>query len=763
MNFLNHKLRRDVLQNWTQFFSVFLMALLSVLVYVGLEGVWYGMQTSVDTFIEESQLADSWIYATGFTDEDIETIHYIDGVEEISVKTSLQVSATMSDIDTQLLLETPGTGNISTPFIVDGQNISSELIGIWINLEYAEAHDLLVGNIISIELYDTHAELEILGIIQSPTRMYFTGTPDFIGPNARLHGYGIISEQVLSEKLQFSGLPNLIEIRGIENHVRHVAPDLLRESYLSYFNQSTLFEVSNATSRAGMLRNISFLFSFIFILLSILAMYTTIKRLIEAQTGDIATLKALGYSNIAIGFHYTSYGLLIGGIGAIIGVLLSPLVSLFVLQSQQFMFSVPDWGIAYTWTSLVVMVFVVSICVLSAFWASRKSRTGLPALFLRGNTIKIGKSSFFEKIDLLWEKLSFGSKWTFRDGTSNPIRILMGIIGVSGSMMLLLAGFGMMDSMNALVENSFGIEYSYTYRARINRFNTIDENANLQQDLGGQWIQILQAQITSIDDEHRVLTIFDEGIYFDLGTTEGEPMEQDGVYISIGFANHAGLQVGDHLSMRVSLDVNEYEFEIVGIVAPSTPQGIFITVKTWENAGGNFQPSDLLIGGHVILSQLEDDMRIESITLMEDQRTNALELIDSFGGIIRLIVILGIMLVIVILYNLGALNFTERTRDYATLRVLGFHRREIRQLVMRENLITTVIGWLIGIPLGQWFLEQYTGALSLESHIIFFPYLTTTSLVIASIIAIGFSLTTTFLLGRRIKNIDMVEAIKGVE
>ena len=196
---------------------------------------------------------------------------------------------------------------------------------------------------------------------------------------------------------------------------------------------------------------------------------------------------------------------------------------------------------------------------------------------------------------------------------------------------------------------------------------------------------------------------------------------------------------------------------------PNTPQGIFLTAETWESAGGTFQPSDLLVGDHISLIQLEDDIRIESITLMEDQRTNALELIDSFAGIIHLIIVLGIMLVVVILYNLGALNFAERTRDYATLYVLGFHRREIRQLVMRENLITTAIGWLIGIPLGHWFLGQYTGALSLESHIIFYPNLTTTSLVIASVIAIGFSLTTTFLLGRRIKNIDMVEAIKGVE
>jgi len=762
MNFLNRKLKRDILRNWTQFFSVFLMALLSIIAYIGLEGVWYGLEANVNTFTTEHHLADSWLQVTGFTEADIVAINDISGVEAISLKTSIQVAASIADMDTYILLETPGNENIGAPFIVQGVDISADLIGIWINLEYAEEHQLVLGDIINVNYLGLDAELEVLGMIQSPARMSFV-PPGSVRPDPQTLGYGIISEHTLEAVLQHNELPNLIEISGADNQVRDAAPELFGERFISYFNQDTLYAVASAIDRANTLRNVSFLFSSIFIVLAILAMYTTIKRLVETQTKDIATLKALGYSNKVIGLHYASYGLWIGGVGAILGAVCAPLLSLFILETQAEMYSVPNLGIAYTWTSIIMILMIIGACALSAFLASRKARIGLPALFLRGDSIKSGKKVFLEKINFLWKKLAFGSRWTFRDGMANPIRILMGIVGVSGSMVLLLTGFGMSDSLDALVENSFGIDMTYTAHIRVNPFNTPIENNELRDQLDGQWIQTLQANIISADMENRVLTVFDEGEFIQLKTLEGEYMQQDGIYIAEGFARAAGLRVGDTLRIRVSLARNEFEFEIVGIVTPSTPQGIHITAETWKNAGGNFWPQELLIGKNVVENELLNDARVEQITLMENQRANAVDFVESLGGVVRLIIVMGIMLVIVILYNLGALNFTERTRDYATLRVLGFHRKEIRTLTMVENMITTLIGWLLGIPLGNWFLEQYIDEFSLDNHIIFYPHISVISVIIASAIAIGFSLTTTFLLGQRIKKLDMVEAIKGVE
>lgn len=762
MYFLNQKLKRDIFRNWTQFFSVFLMALLSVLVYVGLEGVWYGMETSVSNYVEEANLADAWLHAVEFTESDIEYISNIDSVEDISVKTRIQVSASQPDVNTYILLETLGTSAISMPTIIRGESISSEGEGIWLNLEYAEVHNLSVGNYVAIAFGGQETELKILGIIQSPTRMYFTGTTDFVAPNAQLYGYGMITERVLKEQLNYNRMPNFMELSGDGRELRERAVEILENRYISYFNRETLFEVSNALDRSSTLQRLSLLFSFIFITLSILTMYTTIKRLIDTQIQDVATLKALGYSNRMIGIHYTLYGLIVGGIGAILGALLAPLISRVVLSTQQEMFSVPNWGIAYTWSSLLVIVMVVSICSLSAFIASRNSRKGLPAVFLRGNNMKSGKAIFLEKASFLWGKLTFGSRWAWRDGLGNPVRILMGIIGVIGSMMLLMAGLGMPDSMNGQIDDSFGRDFTYTAQLTVNPLNTDEENAELYQELGGQWIQRLTARTMPDDGVDRVLTIFDDGNYIQARTLDDMPVQSEGAYLTEGFAKALNLDVGDYIRVQASLDVNEYEFEVMGFLPISTPQGIYIHVEAWENEGGDFHPQRMFIGDNTNIEQLRSDVRIEEVISMKDQRSNAEEMVENIGNIFRLIIATATLLVVVILYNLGALSFTERTRDYATLRVLGFRRKEIRKLAMRENVMTTLLGWILGIPAGYLFLEQYVATFS-TYQIVYYPQLKTTSLVVASVIAVGCSLLTTLLLGRRIKRVDMVEAIKGIE
>lgn len=136
---------------------------------------------------------------------------------------------------------------------------------------------------------------------------------------------------------------------------------------VSFNSRSTLPDVSNALDRVGQIRNLSYLFSFIFILLAILAMYTTIQRLIKSQYDIIATFKALGFSNFQVGIHYASFGLFVGGLGSLTGLIISPTISWFVLKKQQQMFSIPHWNISYTYSAVFVVLGVILICICQPF------------------------------------------------------------------------------------------------------------------------------------------------------------------------------------------------------------------------------------------------------------------------------------------------------------------------------------------------------------------------------------------------------------
>lgn len=756
MKYLNSKLWRDIKRNWTQFFSVFLMAFLSVLVFVGLQGSWHGLEVSLEKYIESSHLPDSWLQSIGFTSEDIEKIENISGIDNVNAKIRIQTTVqTDSAKDKYIILDT--FDNTDMVYNVNkGSRLDNNADGIWINKEYAEKNDVKVGDYIEVKYGDTKSSLNVLGILQSADRIYFTGTLEFMAPNYPNYGYGYISEEAIKSKLNYQGSPNTLEVYGENEELREKVEAILGNRYVTYYNRDTLVDVSEPLDRVGQIKNLSFMFSFIFILLAILAMYTTIRRLVETQTKEIAVLKAMGFSNRKIGIHYGSFGALVGCGGAILGIAIAPILSSFVLWTQKSMFSLPEWKLSYSLSSLIVILLVVAVCIVSAVFASKDAISGLPALFLRGTIEKKGRKFFLENIKNFWRKLKFENRWAIRDAAVNRVRLLMGIVGVTGGMMLLIVGFGSPDSINHLVDKAYSENFTYDKRLEVKNYEEALDKYE------GQWVQISQARYSPDDGFNRLLIIISDGEYVNMKTVDGERIKEDGLYVTQGFADRAKLKKGDKLAVRPSLYDKEFEFTIAGIITSETNQGAYIMQKTWESAGGTFSPRTILTGPEITNDIIKDDTNIVGVIEINEQKDNAYVFVDSFMSVFYMIIGFAILLVVVVLYNLGSLNFAERVRDYATLRVLGFHKKELRNITMIENIATTFIGWVLGIPLGIWFLDIYVRTFS-TIRLEYTSYLGVRTMVLATVVVWIASLTTTMFISRRIQRLDMVEALKGVE
>lgn len=757
MKYLDLKLRRDLRKNWQQFFSVFLMSLLSVLIFVGLQGAWHGLEKSLDSFISSSNVPDIWVQTTNLTDYEVDRIKSLDGVKSVVPKTRITAEIdSKSNADKYLILDSFSTPSKQIANVTDGAEFSSTTDnGIWINKEYAASNNLSVGDILKITLAGKTANVKILGFVQSANRIYFTGSLEYIAPNYNNYAYGYISKNTMDKLLGTQIPSNLVEIYSSNADIRDEIEDILGNKLVTYYNQKTLTDVSEATDRVGQIRNLSYLFSFIFILLAILAMFTTIRRLIESQTKEIAVIKALGYSNSQVTRHYISFGLLVGTIGAVSGAIVSPAMSWFVLETQKTMFSLPNWQIAYSWSSLLIIILVILICSLSAYFASRKAIKGLPAVFLRGKSKEV-KHVVIERISFLWNKFSDETKWAVRDAFLNRVRVLMGIIGVSGSMMLLIAGIGMPISMNHLVDKAYNVDFSYSKRLTVSDYELADKTYD------GQWVQISQAHFSKDDGYNRLLIVISQGNFVNATTSKGETIKEGGLYVTNGFAEAANIKVGDKMKVIPYHDGKEYTFEVKGIVTSESNQGAYIMSSTFEKAGGVFNPSTLLVGDNVSSRQLSNDSNIQSVIEKNNQERNAYDFVNSLMSVFLMIIVFALLLVVVVLYNLGSLNFVERARDYATLQVLGFSKRKLQNITIIENLITTSIGWIIGIPMGIWFLRQYVATFS-TIRIEYTAYVSWQVLLLASLLVWLTSLLTTVVISRRIKKIDMVEALKGVE
>ena len=454
MRYLHIKLLRDLRQNWQQFFSVFLMSLLSVLIFVGLQGAWHGLEKSLESYLKQSELPVVWVQARQIDESKIKQVELLSSVEKvISKKKGFANIVRLDKTDGRINLETITDNQLVT--VTEGSPFSEgKQDSIWIDGNYAKKNHLQIGDSISISSRGKQIDLEIVGFVQATDKIYFTGSMEYIAPNHDNDAYGYIADNEIAKGILGLSSDNALEIYGSKVDLRGDLESIFGGDLVSYQDQKSLTEISEATDRVGQIRNLSYLFSFIFILLAILAMFTTIQRLIDGQTKEIAVLKALGFSNQAISLHYILFGLVVSLLGSFAGFAISPLMSWFVLETQKSMFTLPNWQISYSSSSMVVGIVVIIICVLAAYLASRESARGLPAIFLRGKE-KVAKSVFVERFSSIWQRISYPSRWAIRDASFNRIRVLMGIVGVAGSMMLLIAGIGMPVSMNHLVDKAY--------------------------------------------------------------------------------------------------------------------------------------------------------------------------------------------------------------------------------------------------------------------------------------------------------------------
>lgn len=763
MKFLIKKMIRSIIQQWSQFLAVFLMAFLCMLVYSGLEGAWHGMEVEINRYIEETNLADEWVYATAFTPEDLCAIEQIEGVEEVALKTWIDTTVKVTNHhNSYLSLTTIGEKEISVPHLEQGVTVSENVKdGIWLDANYVEENNIQVGDSIEITYGSVQTKLTVAGVIISSDKIQYSGVSEFLAPQPDYYGYGIISKYTLEEKFGYRYPGNLLEMKSKDSAVRDEIRGILNERYIAYYSRDTLPEVSTALERVVQLKSVSILFSTFFLMLSILSMNTTIKRLIDSQAMDIVTLKAIGYTNKKLKLYYASYGLFLGALGGGLGISCAPLLSSFILQTQKVPFRLPHWSYVYRWMTIVVLIAIIVICTIAAYITSAKSCKGLPCHAMQ-NTSKKGCHIVLERMEKLWDHITFGSRWTWRDALSHKARIYMGIVSVSGCMMILMASFGSPDAIKALVTDTLMNDFTYSYRAKVNALNTEEENDSLAKEYKGQLIETVQTRITPDDGKERVLTIFSQGDYIGIRTTDQKAMTDGGAYVTEGAANCLEIKIGDTIKVTAPLDTNVYEFTVEGILPSSTPQGVYLTERTWVDAGGSFRPSHMMLGKNTDIATLQSDDRITQVMTMRVQMDNVEKFNDAIMGTFYLMRMFAIVLAVVVLYNISTLSFTERTRDYMTLRVLGLHNKEIRALTMKENLFTTLIGFVIGIPAGFKFLEIYCNTFTTTS-LVYYPSITVTSLVIVYTLTLVSSMTTTILLTRRIKKIDMVQATKGIE
>lgn len=773
MKYLFIKFRRDVVRMWVQFIAVFMMSVLAITIYSGMEGVWYGLKCETDEYYEETNLADAWVNGIHITDEMINKIENLEDIEKVDKAMTFTLGVTDFNDKTDLKVISTDSTELFNPIIRDGSSLDIEAINsIWIDETFADKRNYSIGDEITLKYNDQEHKLKIAGIILHSEFIYYTGSVTDTVPNHELHGYAWINEKTAKEL--YGGYScNELRLRLVDedNVPDKEIEEILGESFYNFSLRDDISSVSQINKEINQMQNMANLFSAVFIMLAILCMYSTMTRIVHTQTLYIGTMKAIGFSNLMIRLHYVCYGLFVSLIGCLLGTFMGRnIVSKAVMRIKKATLTIPEWRVSLSKNIYLVIGAIVLVCVGATLLAVQKTMNQYPAESMRNNqNVKKNKYYIGSNNSKLWRRLSYQTKWMIRDNLQNIVRWIISIIGIAGSMVLMMAGLGFRDSINYSNDYVYNKQFSYKYKAVINNVDSPEKISAFESNFTDKFQREYEYSIDIFDKdnnkERRTISVIEDGDYIHLEKTSGESLslDEDTLAISKKTADKLGIEKGDNVKFRILGSHEYYEAKVTDIVISPSPQGIFISDKYLEkNFDKKFIPNTYLFENDNDHDTIADLDIVKEMSDIDAQFDNMKIMTKSVMTIIYLMIIASVLLGCIIIYNLGMLSFIERMRDYATMKVIGFYQKEIRSIIIRDSLIVTIIGWVIGIPVGYWFLSFYIGIVQFKTFE-WVPTLTVLSFCLSTLIVIAVSLIVNLVVANKVKKISMVEALKSVE
>lgn len=767
---LKRKLFRDLWQNRTQFLSIFLMAFLGLFVFAGIDAESNGIGLSTDYYYEKTHLADNWVIGAGFSGEEQKAIEKLEQVESVDRKAVLSAKAKVGngeELDMELnFLETI---NSSFPYRIEGEEFLADTEGIWLEELFAKEWDLKVGDYLTLEYEGREFTEQIRGIIIHPEYIFYMLNSDSMMPNYGQYGYGFLSaeeypmqEGVVYNRLVIKRNDN-VENRLSENAFKEEIKNVLDRDDIVVLDRSQNTGIETIASEQEQHAAMGIMFSAVFLLIAVMGIVTTMTRMTSNQRIQIGTLKALGFSKRKITWHYVSYGMVISAAGSILGAIIGPLTLPYLfLPSMSASYILPEWLLGMSDMSYYAVGLSVIASTIISFLSCRKELRDMPAITLKPAAPKNIRHSMLEK-SKLWLSMNFSAQWNMRDIRRNKARSLMGIAGVAGCTMLMFCAFGMKDCIDEFIVWQYGGLITGQYKLMFAE-NTSDlEKEEYAQQFKGQLVQEGSCEFRKGDVVKKGnVNIIEDGNYIHYQEEHGEELAipEYGVALSVKMAKLLDLEPGDFVEWHIVGEEDWEKSRITALYRTPTGQGITIHRKAFEAMHYDFSQTSLYTNKS-IPDYVKDSDEISGVISISQLKLDLEENMEMVSIMIVILIVAAVVLGVIVLYNMGVLSFMEKTREIATLKVLGFSSNRIRKILGQQNAWITMLGIVAGLVLGYWFLDLIMQTMSEDYDMPTVVYIMT---YVYSVIGTwSVSMGVNRILSGRVKTICMVDALKGVE
>ncbi len=734
------------------------MAFLGVFVFAGVGGESVGLEVNSNEYYNDTNLADGWIYSANLDDDFLDDVLSLSPTTQIERQLIIDSVADFSN-DPEIALHFVENNTISMFYLVEGEPLDmNDSDGVWIDKSFADAVGLKVGDNITFEFNGIKIEKTIRGLGYSPEYVYHASKSSVIPDFSKL-GFAYMSYKAFP----MDDVPyNVLNVKfdGNASEYNDLLSDKLDGKYNSFVERSQHTSVSQFSEEMNQHEMMAGIFPVVFILIAMLILLTTMTRIIAHQRTQIGILKACGFKDRSIMFHYISYGFWLVLAGSILGLIIGPMTlpNLFY-PSMSSTYILPSWNPAWSMDFVYVALAMIIMSVAVSYYAVKSIFNENPADTIKPKVPKVSTSGIMERLGF-FKHLSFNARWNYRDAKRNKFRALMTIIGVIGCTALLISAFGMYDGMSDLKEWEFNQINHYDSKLTIDEEAGISEIDDVADEVGGDVIMesAIEIESGSVKKSGSLLVLNQTDLItptdYDWNRIE---IADDEVSISQKMADMLDVGVGDTIKWHIMGSDKWIEVTIDKIHADPTSQGLIMSLDKLEDLDLNYTPTSIVTAEHVD----KNYSAIKATNSMKDMTSSWDELTEAMWLLIYILIFFASLLAVVVLYNLGLLSFTEIEREIATLKVLGFKTGALRKLLLTQNLWFTAIGFILGIPIGYYILKIMWESSGDSFYIL--PSISPMNLIITAIITFSLSILVNLLFSRKIKKLDMVESLKSGE
>lgn len=830
---------REIKKSFGRFASIFAIVTLGVAFFAGIKAAAPDMRITADTYYDDYNFMDFRLLSTlGFDEKDIEEIRKNESIEGVFATNSMDVLTTIDSNEVVLKIHALPTSNLSEdnkdyinrPKLVSGRlpenpgecvvekdsmGTSQVQIGSKLTLKSGTSED--ITNSLKTN------EFTVVGTVETPYYLTFEKGNSNIG-NGRVSNFIMISEEDIKINYYnevFVTVKGANELNSFDkkyeefiletknslkdigfkrseekyNEITEITSGIMPKEKLNEIKKPEWFILDRNSNysfvdyagSADRINAIAQVFPVFFFLVAALVCLTTMTRMVDEQRGTIGTLKALGYSKWSIASKYILYAAFasIGGsiLGLAIGFTVFPIV---IFDAYTMLYTLPpvilQFNVLY---ASVATISAVLITTLAAFLACSKDLLEMPSLLMRPKSPKEGKRILLERIPFIWNRFNFSKKVTARNIFRYKKRFCMTVIGIAGCTALLLSGFGIKDSIKAIVDKQFSEVYKYDMTVGFDVNTTLEQQEKII-DNGSKdgdilaYTSIKSKNVDiSIDESTESVTIIvpqDKNKltnFIDLKTRIGQKkikLQEDGIILTEKSAKMLDVNIGDTIFINKE-EKEKVPVKITGITEQYVMNYVYMTENTYKEIfGEEIVFNEVLVnladnskeGEEKLSKEILKDSKVTAVNFNSGIKNSFNDTVESLKYVVLVMIISAGALAFVVLYNLTNVNISERIREIATIKVLGFYDNEVSAYVYRENLILTAIGTLTGLGLGV-LLHKFIMITAEPTNIMFGRNIDGISFIYSAILTMVFAGIVNFVMYFKLKKTPMVESLKSVD